>query len=419
MSQRSRSLKDFFGDNRGSVAIFAAAAFPTLVFGAGTAVDISRWYGIKGEIQSVADATALAVVKESSLAGMTDQKLNGSAVNFARGSLGSLSQTATINSNSSLANGTLTVEITVKSPARFAGILGVASQDITVDATARLVGGSTKICLLALDPTKNKALEAAKSAKITAPECSFFVNSKDPKGLDVKDVAKLTAQIICTSGGYAGNTYNFATMPKTDCPPIPDPLANRPPPTAAHCDFNNKIVEDAGIVNLKPGVYCGGLKITKTAHAKLDPGIYVMRGSKLIVDSDATLEGSDVGFYFQDSNAQFEFDTNTTINIAAPVNGPMAGILMYEDRSVPSGSKHSIRSNNAHTLLGTIYLPRGLLFIDSNKPISQKAAYTILIANQIEMIAGPELFLNANYGATTVPVPVGVGPVPGRPTLVR
>jgi hypothetical protein len=97
----------------------------------------------------------------------------------------------------------------------------------------------------------------------------------------------------------------------------------------------------------------------------------------------------------------------------------MAGILFFEDRAASPGSKHKILSNNAHTLLGTIYLPRGLLFIDANRPISQRAAYTIIIASQIEMISGPELFLNTNYGATTVPVPAGVGPVTGAPRLIN
>lgn len=415
----SKAIKSFLGDNSGSVAMMAAAALPTLAFGAGTAIDMSRWYGTKAEIQSIADATALAVVKESALAGMTDQKLNGSAVAFARASLASFKETASVSATSKLSDGTLTVEISVKSKATFAGILGLASTEIAASATARLMGANTKICLLALEPNRNRTLVASQGAKITAPECSFFVNSNDSRALSVQDSAKLNAQLICTSGGYAGGTDNFVTLPKVDCPPVPDPLANRPPPAASHCDFNSRIVEATGITILQPGVYCGGLWVRMNAHVKLDPGIYIFRGAKLTVSDNATLEGKDVGFYFQDNNAQFHFGPNTTIDIAAPVNGPMAGVLMYEDRSAPVGSRHTIQSNNAHTLLGTIYLPRGQLFIDTNKPISQKAAYTILIANQLEMIGGPELFLNANYSATMVPVPIGVGPVAGRPALVK
>ena len=43
----------------------------------------------------------------------------------------------------------------------------------------------------------------------------------------------------------------------------------------------------------------------------------------------------------------------------------------------------------AHTLLGTIYLPRGMLFLDAERPISNRAAYTIIIAYQVQMISGP------------------------------
>ncbi len=410
-------LKKFASDTRGSMMTIAALALPTLAFGTGAAVDMSRWYNAKATAQSAADATALAVVQEAALAGMDDRKINAAAATFARTVLADLADAAEIRTTSRISDATLTVDITVKSDAKFGKILGVSDRSISVSATARMMGKS-KICLLALESSKAKALEASKSAKITAPECSFFVNSRDAKAIDVMDDAKLTAQIICSSGGYSGSVFNFGVTPRRDCPPISDPLANRAPPAAAHCDHVDRIIE-TGTVVLRPGVYCGGLRIRQTANVRLDPGIYVFRGSKLVVEGTATIEGQDVGLYFQDKNAQFDFGPDTTVSLSAPVSGPMAGILFYEDRSVPHGARHQILSNNAHTLLGTIYLPRGQLFIGSNRPIAQRSAYTIVIANQIEMTAGPELFLNANYGATVVPVPAGVGPVPGRATLTR
>ncbi|MGL5137706.1 MAG: hypothetical protein ACRC7G_08050, partial [Beijerinckiaceae bacterium] len=175
----------------------------------------------------------------------------------------------------------------------------------------------------------------------------------------------------------------------------------------------------SGTVVLKPGVYCKGLKITKDAKVTLDPGVYIIKDGKLVVDHSASMVGVNVGFFLTGGNAQFEFKKDTTISLTAPKDGALAGLLFFEDRTTAKGSKHAIESNNAHTLLGTVYLPQGYLHIDANAPISNKAAYTIIVAARIEMISGPELVLNANYGATDVPVPAGVGPVSGYAALSK
>ncbi len=73
-----------------------------------------------------------------------------------------------------------------------------------------------------------------------------------------------------------------------------------------------------------------------------------------------------------------------------------------------------IISNNARTMLGTIYLPAGRLVIDADKPVADQSAYTVVVAQQVNLYEGPNLYLNANYDATSVPVPKGVGPISGK-----
>jgi hypothetical protein len=416
MRPHAAGPKKFRSHEAGSVGVL----FGLMLFGILTAVaitiDMSRWWNVKAAAQSAADTAALAGARELSLPGVTEARLASVARRYVEASLGDGARDATIETTLT-APDSLRVSISLRSPARFVTLIGVADAGVAVSATARSATRQN-ICLLVLDQSQNNALEASKQARITATECSVFVNSRDSKGLSVKDSARLRAQRICTSGGYEGGPSNFQPAPRTDCPPMPDPLAKRAPPTVGGCDHQSRTIE-SGTVFLRPGVYCGGLKITNNAIAKLDPGTYVIKDGKLIVDSRATLEGVDVGFYLLGNSAQFEFDKETTISIAAPASGPMSGLLFYEDRATSPGSKHMILSNNAHTLLGTIYLPRGILFIDAERPISNRAAYTILIANRIQMISGPELVLNARYEASSVPVPSGVGGVSGAPTLVR
>jgi len=412
------ALRRFVNDRRGSIIVPAVLMLPVVILGAGATIDLARLQNLRSNAQSAADSAALATVREAALAGMTNQKLTDTATIFARSLLGEAGATAEVSASSDPKDSTVTVNVNVKGQPGLGRALGMADPEVAVTATAKLVGGM-KICLLALETSSKKTLEASQGAKITGAECSFFVNSTRKTAISVLDSAKFTAQAICSSGGFEGNASNFAPMPRNDCPPIADPLAKRPPPPAGNCDFNNTEINKKANVILKPGVYCGGLKIKGSATAKFDPGIYVIRDGKFLVDDGSSIEGKDVGFFFQGTDAKIRFHRDTTIDLSAPTGGPMAGLLFYEDRNVTDIEKHRIYSNNAHTLLGTIYLPKGWLFIEAEKPISQRAAFTIIVAGQIEMTGGPELFLNANYGNTSVPVPAGVGPVSGAAQLVR
>ena len=121
----------------------------------------------------------------------------------------------------------------------------------------------------------------------------------------------------------------------------------------------------------------------------------------------------------------------STIDLSAPKDGPLAGILIYDDpsggsapakapksgrgakgRALKKGSprQHQILSDNARNLLGTIYMPKGEIIIDATKPIADKSAYTVLVVQQLHLYSGPNLVLNTDYSATDVPVPVGLGP---------
>ena len=86
----------------------------------------------------------------------------------------------------------------------------------------------------------------------------------------------------------------------------------------------------------------------------------------------------------------------------------MAGLLVFEDRSLPVKLKHRISSNDARKLIGTIYLPAGDLVVDATNPVADQSAYTAIIAQHIELNKGPNLVLNSDYDQTNVPVPAGL-----------
>jgi hypothetical protein len=160
-----------------------------------------------------------------------------------------------------------------------------------------------------------------------------------------------------------------------------------------------------GNVTLKPGIYCGGLSIGGSANVTLNAGVYVMKGGPLAISGKASIRGEYVGFYLTGKGANFSMGPNTTIELSAPKDGVMAGILFFEDRKASTTQKHTIRSNAARSLVGTFYLPRGSLTIDATKPLFDKSAYTIIIARELDMFSGPDLILNSEYDDTDIPIP--------------
>jgi hypothetical protein len=251
----------------------------------------------------------------------------------------------------------------------------------------------------------------------------------------------LEAGLICATGGAGkpNSKVHYTPTPLTGCPPVKDPLAARQFPTASSCDYTKKVV-DGLTVTLSPGVYCG-LKLTNAAQVTLSPGTYVIKDDKFEVDQNAVLQGTGVTIALQGKGSTLKFEAASTISLTAPKDGPLAGLLIFDDPTgasallsppppalpldslglspVPPPREHEIKSDNARTLLGTIYMPQGRLVVDANKPIADKSAYTVIVVRALHLYDGPRLILNSDYSASDVPVPNGVGPYGGTVALTN
>ena len=450
-----RPLRHFARDRSGTFLVAFALALPVLLGSVSAAVEYSRLLYRKSQLQSAADAGVLAGATMLKLANADD----ASVASIARQAIEAQAQAQNLadrRSSVTVAVGdrrssvSASIEETV--PSLMGKLLSLPSTTLIVRATAQLVG-SVRLCLLALDPSAKGAFDLEKKAQVTAEGCSLYSNSTSPSGIQGRDSATARALSICSAGGFDGSKALFTPAPITDCAPIGDPLKDRPLPVPdANCVILGPWVNPlakappgpanvvTGIVTLEPGTYCGGLRITETANVRLRAGTYVMKDGPLIVDKKAVVSGDGVGFFFTGDKGGMLFDKDTTISLTAPTSGVMAGLLMAESRTVvspvpipidttltppppppPGGAKamreYRIISDNARTMLGTIYLPAGRLIIDSSRPVADQSAYTVIVARQINLYEGPNLTLNANYGATSVPVPDGVGPKSGMAAL--
>ena len=403
-----RGLARLRRDERGGVLVMFGVALPALLMGAGVVLD----YGIMSEqrtaFQAAADASALAAAREFRLANASPTTVQSVAEKFAATSLKAVNHSGTIAATVDIKKMTVTVEINTTARTNIMHMFGTDMVAVGARATARVLG-SASICVIGLEKDKNETIYLEKEAKLEAPECAVYSNSTKAQGLKAMQNSSVRARFICSAGGtYKDKHDSFSPSPTLDCPVLADPLASRPPPSTGGCSATDLKVTTS--ITLSPGTYCGGVRISKAAVVSMNPGIYVFKDGPLDVSGGASLKGANVGIYLNGKGSVIRFDADTKIDLTAPKDGVLAGILFYEDRTSPINQKHEVLSNDAKVLLGTLYFPQGELNIGANKPVAAESAYTIVVARRFTLSAGPTMVLNAKYASTNIPVPEGVGP---------
>jgi hypothetical protein len=391
-------------------------ALPAVLAVVGLASDYAMMTKTRQDLRQAADAAAIAGAREIPLARSNSKQVASAARSYAAYRLtGDSAATDSTLAAKNLIMGVevvddfSAVEVTITEAWTpfFLHFIDYGVTPLTVTSTARFIGRNN-ICVLGLDGHKT-SVHLDKDARLTGNNCGVFSNSTDKSGLEVDSGAAVTAQIICSAGG--ANISSSATVtpePVTDCPPVGDPLAERAAPGAGTCDQTD-LVLDSVKKTINPGVYCGGLTLKGSAYITLNPGVYVIKDGALDVTGTSCLTGEQVGFFITgDSPAAINFTAKTHISLTAPKDGPLSGLLIFEDRAIGKKLKHKITSDDARVLLGTIYLPVGSLTIDAKQPVADQSAYTAIVARSLELDAGPNLVLNADYGMTDVPVPAGI-----------
>ncbi|RYF50528.1 MAG: hypothetical protein EOO38_05440, partial [Cytophagaceae bacterium] len=431
------SGSEFCVDQRGGVLVLVALLFPILTGLSAAAIDYASLVKRRTELQRAADSASIAGVNQFKLANADDAAAIRTAEAMARAQSQSSAHSTSSIKAQVLANHT-SVRVTVSEqiPLSFGKILNIPTVEVNVASTAKL-SGTTRLCLLALDPSSSGAFHLESAARITAGDCSIYSNSNSTSGIQAENAAVATALTICSAGGYSGSRANFTPPPATNCPALRDPLADRVGPPVGSCvnlsNYTNPKKGEgdpdnpkyganvvSGSVTLDPGTYCGGLHLTKKAQVTLRAGVYIMKDGPLVVDKKASMTGTNVGFYFAGSSPGLLFDQDSVISLTAPKEGTMSGLLFFEDRNVanalslpspPSGKtpvpllkavfnvllpgqktptlrEYRIISDDARNLLGTIYLPVGRLIIDSKRTIADQSAYTVIVARLINLYDG-------------------------------
>lgn len=412
-----RALGEFAAHSSANISMVMALALPVLLGAAALSIEFSGYNSRQAQLQAAADSAAIAAARHMRLGNASADLILATAQSHAAASLSASQIDFSFQGKVASNRSSVTVELTSPNGAGVASVLGLLHDEARALAEA-VVRGGAPLCLVALDPGSSGTIDLEKSSKVQANDCAVYSNSTAANGVNARDNAVLKSAFTCSAGGFVASGASLSPRPDVDCPRLPDPLSSRPPPSYGACEpTRQNLVIDVDTY-LTPGVYCGGITVRNSVIVTLQPGVYVIKDGGIVIKNGGRLQGVEVGLFFTGDNASLDLKQNSSLSLTAPKTGPMAGLLIYQDRNATE-QKFELSSDDASMLLGTIYLPNGLFYLGGAKPLAQSSAFTIVIAKRVLMSAGPTLVLNSNYGASDTPTPNGVGPLSNELALKR
>jgi hypothetical protein len=407
----------FVRETRGSIALkFAFIGPAVLLLGVG-AIDLLAVSAAQGRLQSIADAGALAAAPALALAA-DGAAARERAAAFVSAEMSQWPEAPSYQGRYEIVDqgGQRAIHVRLEGhrPSFFANMLPPGGWQFVGDATATSVG-LVPLCVLVTGDRGKQLLYVKDSSRMNAPSCMVHSN----RDIEVKggSISAAAVQAVTSAEGHISPTAN------TGAAPIDDPFSNldleREAGLGLLCtvgELTNRIRVTSGTHYIPPGRHCGGIEAKGTARVVMEPGEHFFLQGHLVVDETARLEGRDVVLFF-DQASKFEFKDQARVNLDGRKSGDYAGIVMGSMRD--NRQDFVISADHVESLLGVIYVPAARLIVEGTADVARDSAWTVIVANEVQLKGSPSLFINANYDASDVPVPAGVGPRAGGSRLIQ
>lgn len=392
----------WLGDERGNAAmVVGLCAGPLLLILTGV-MEIQDIAATRGNLQEAVDAGALAGAQRLGIANSDSTDIQAAATAAANSNLPANFHATNV--TYTVTEDTKTEAVTVTATARHVPLIGFmdfGDAGISATATADALG-SVPLCILQTGTDKqDSGIHAQDHSTIRATGCAVQANT---------DITVDPSALIQAERVQAAGTIKGPVTPAGDSGAlvVTDPFASMDLTVPTACDgkpVTYKVVANTSLT-LSPGVHCEHFDIGTGATLQLLPGDHWFMDD-LNAHNNAVIEGDDVALIFG-SKKKVNFFDNSSVRLTARKTGPFAGFLILTTRD--NTQDFEIASNNVSELLGTIYIPSARLIVDTSGNVAQDSAWSIIVADDIELHQNPNLIINNNYVGSGVPVPEGVGP---------
>lgn len=347
MFSRNADLQDETS-RRGMVAVLVAVLLPVIVGTMALALDAGVLYLQRRQAQSTADAAALAAAYNyyntsnftQAQAAAVAMSQNGFTVTSANVSQPSSTQFA--------------VKVTGNQPRFFSGLWGTGSLSISANATAQTSSGSSGTtpystsAVVLLDPSASGSLSLAGHAALTA-SAGIQVDSSSKTAVNANNTGgtasplNIVGSYTTSSSGYLSGTIT------TGAASVSDPLYSLAAPSipAATTTPLSKY-QGWGSYTMQPGLYTGNVSLGNGGTFTMQPGLYYFQGGNFTVANGATLSGTGVTIYIDNTNVSgtsspgtISFAGGNGTTLSAPstsANGAIQGVIYYQNRSNATAS---------------------------------------------------------------------------------
>jgi autotransporter-associated beta strand protein len=374
-------MKEQKKGRRGSVTIMVCACLIGMLSFVALAIDGGLLMDNRQQVQSAADAAALAAAEDLYLNWNYNQGLdpNGTAkaAALASAAANGYSSPAPVVNIPPLSGpftglpGYAEVIITYSQQRYFSRVFG--SAPVTIQARAVAEGGwkAPKVGVLVLNPTAPGALTDTGGGTMTVTGTApLIVDSSDPAAATITGGGTVTATEFDITGspGVSGSGTWIGTI-NSPVPPTPDPLAYLPEPdpsTMTVQSTNNFHLSNNETATINPGVYVRGITVTGSASLTMNPGIYYMQGGGFTFSGQGNLTAVGVMIFNEPgSNSDvISIGGSGTITLSPPTSGLYQGISIFQERSSPNTV--SVSGNGTSSYTGTFYVAGGTLSVTGN-----------------------------------------------------
>lgn len=409
-------------DESGQTLLLFTILLPVLCGFAALAIDIGILRYQKEQLQSAADAAAIAgaleisycggtsncaVMQAAALQSMSENGYSNVTLNTqCTGTNSATGITLTLNNGpcelGSTANdpnygSTSSVEAVVakEEPTYFGRILGI--KQTLLSARAEATQGDSPYCIyVAAQPAGSPQLNLSQAVNINSgghltASCGLMDDSNSTTALLADNGAHVQTTENSVVGGVLlngnGNSVHVDPTPTTNAPALPDPLSYlKPPNNPGGC---TSLTNGKG-GSISSGCY-SGININSGNSLTLGPGVYYLTGG-INVGSGASISGTGVTLYF--ASGALQMNSGSNLNLVAPTTGPYAGIAYYQD---PADTTQIIYDGGSKSALqGALYAPDAQLVINSGGNV---AAYTIIDVQSMILNSGAKLSLGNDYSS--------------------
>jgi Flp pilus assembly protein TadG len=213
MREPASLLRRLFHDKRGLSAVTVAVSLPVLFGVAGLGIDTGLWYTIKRQNQSAADAAALSAAYEV-IASNTNVATNltpAASQAATRNNYGGTTPVVTYPYSDAIVTGGVRVTLSQTQNAWFSSWFPAFSAFTIANAAVAAVNSLPPVCMLALNPTANDAVNLAGNPTINAPTCTIVSDSDSSSAFHLQGSATINAATLITPGqiSHTGAAYTI------------------------------------------------------------------------------------------------------------------------------------------------------------------------------------------------------------------